>query len=63
MADQLHLQAPWRKEIQDRLPGRGTLGDRDRPLQRLDVLGLQVFCGLIDVVDIERNMVQPGDAS
>src|ERR1700692_1898719 len=60
IADQLHLQTPRRQEIENRLSGRWTFVDRNRPLHRRDVLGLEIGGCLVDVVDIKRNLVPAG---
>src|SRR5882757_3869707 len=57
IGDQLELQAPGRQEIEDRLAGGRALIDGDRTLHGLDVLGLKIGGGLLDIVDIEGDMV------
>src|SRR4029077_18463731 len=56
IGDDLHLQAPGRKEIGDGLAGSRTLIDRERPEHRLHALAVQVILRRLHVVDIEGDV-------
>src|SRR5580704_377219 len=57
VGDRLHLQAPRRLEIDDRLTRGGSLGDRHRAEQGPNAFRAQVFVGGLDVVDVERDVI------
>ena len=57
IGDRLHLQAPGRLEIDDRLTGGGTLGDRNRTEHGPDAFRAQILVRRLDVVDVERDVI------